>query len=328
MPADALAEVAHEVDQANVFAVPRAANFVDLSAATGRALTGADLTGYQACLVISTGDVFDGASDAAALSSYAAKGHGVVLAGETHWPSSTIWPALTALGSATSTWATTWSPLPYSDPPALEGGTLQTSSVQSHFITRGLTTLTVLAPGSGEQVPTQSWNEQILARLRPDSSYAYGQSLVSVHGDIPAQPGRVVDLGFDPWPTPFTEGGFTPDQTQATGLIKRALLWATDRIPPHDTHYVKKPASPSPFRTVLFSLAAKDADTPPHIALRFQYRVNRGRWHLASGGSAFALYHLKPGAWYTVRARALDAAGNKDPIPATYRFRVAPGATG
>lgn len=330
IPADALAEIAHQIDQANVFAVPRAADFVDLSAATGRALTSADLTGYQACFVVATEDLYDGAADANVLSGYAAKGHGVVLAGQTHWPAGGAWSSLTALGSGTSTWASTWSPLPYYDPTVLEGGSLQASSVSDHFVTRGLTSLTVNGPGSGEQAPLHSINEQIIARLKPSASYAYGQSLVAVHGDIPAQPGRVVDLGFNPWPTAFGggTGGFAPSQLQADTLITRSLWWATDRIAPHDTRFVKKPANPSPFRTVLFTLAAKDADTPSTSQLRFQYRVNNGRWHLASGGAAFALYHLKAGVWYTIHARAMDSAGNKDAHPARYRFRVAPGATG
>jgi hypothetical protein len=101
-----------------------------------------------------------------------------------------------------------------------------------------------------------------------------------------------------------------------------------NRIAPHSTRYVTKPASPSRFATVLFTLTAKDADTGAGVLLRYQYKVNRGRWKWARGGGGFALSHLKPGAWYTVRARAVDSGGNRDPKPARYRFRLSPSAYG
>jgi hypothetical protein len=40
------------------------------------------------------------------------------------------------------------------------------------------------------------------------------------------------------------------------------------------------------------------------------------------------LYHLPSGHTYTVRARAVDFAGNKDAHPCVYRFRVPAGVGG
>jgi hypothetical protein len=76
-------------------------------------------------------------------------------------------------------------------------------------------------------------------------------------------------------------------------------------------------------------MAARDADPGSAFSgLRFQYRVNSGRWKWAAGSTSFALYHLPAGHTYTVRARAVDFAGNMDAHPAVYRFRVPVGATG
>ena len=326
---EATAAIAHEIDRRNFFAVPRATDIVDISAASGRALLSSDLKGYQAAFVVTDEDVLASGTDASVLSQYAAAKHGVVLGGQTHWTTTGLWAAQSAIGSPTSGWATNWSPLEYGDPPALEGGALKPSTVIRQFVTQGLTSLSINAPGSGAQTTHQGWNEQVLARMAPTAAYSYGQSLVAIHTEISAQPGRVVDLGFDPWSTADgSGGGFDPGQSQALPLINRALWWSMNRIAPHSTRYLTKPASPSRFATVFFTLAAKDADTGAGVLLRYQYKVNSGRWKWARGGSGFALYHLKPGAWYTVRARAVDSGGNKDPKPARYRFRLSPSAYG
>ncbi len=175
----------------------------------------------------------------------------------------------------------------------------------------------------------------MLASLQPTATYDYGglgQSLLAVHWETRDFPGRVVDLGFNPWPTDVASGGggYDPAESpQAAPLIARALWWATDRIAPTGTHFTSKPPSPSRFATVSFSLAARDADPASAFStLRFQYRVGNGRWRMAKGGSSFVLYHLRPGHRYRVRARAVDFAGNKDAKPASYTFRLSSSAYG
>jgi hypothetical protein len=329
LSADAVADIAHRLDRANLLAVPHTADFVDISASGLHALSAADLSGYQAALVVTDQNLYDQTAASSALSSFAAHGHGVVLAGQTHWPNSGLWTANSSIGTAGQSWQTTWSPLGYGSPPTIEGGTLKTSTMTAHFLTKGLTAFTVAGPGSGQQATQYSWNESVLARLQSDSHYAVGQSFIAIHRELDAQPGRVVDLGFDPWSTdvPSGGGGYDPGEaTQAGRLLARSLWWATDRIPPTDTHFTSKPKSPTSFATVIFSLAAKDADGGS--GLRYQYRLNSGHWKWASGGTSFVLYHLPSGRTYTVRARAVDFAGNKDAHPCVYRFLVPAGATG
>jgi hypothetical protein len=329
---DAVEDILHEIDRANVLAVPQASDAVDISAAGLHALTAADLRGYQAALVVTDEDVFDQSAASTVLSAYAGAGHGVVLAGQTHWPNTGAW-GNSSIGDLNGTWAANWSPLGYAAPPAVEGGTLNTGGMTAHFLTQNLSGFTVHGPGSGAESSHNSWQEAVLARLHTTSAYhVAGQSFIAVHWEAKGQPGRVVDLGFDPWSTdvPSGGGGYDPGQGgQAAALLSRALWWATDRIPPTHTHFTSKPTSPSPYRTVFFTMAAKDADPgSAFAALRFQYRLNSGRWKWAPGGASFALYHLPAGHTYTVRARAVDFAGNRDAHAAVYRFRVPGGATG
>ena len=331
---DAVYDIVHRLDRANLLAVPRAADLVDISsaAAVPHALTNADLAGYQAALVVTDQEVFDQIAAGSALTSFAAHGHGVVLGGQTHWTSGGLWTQGSAIGSAGGTWSTNWSPLAFADPPAIEGGALKASTVQPHFLTQNLTSLHVHGAGSGAETAQNSWNETVLARLAPTAAYSYGQSLLAIHFENKDQPGRVVDLGFNPWSTEVASGGGGYDPTespQAAPLIARALWWATNRIPPTRTHFTSKPPSPSKFATVSFSMAARDADpASAFTGLRFQYRVGNGRWRMAKGGSSFALYHLRPGHRYRVRARAVDFAGNKDAKPASYTFRLSSSAYG
>jgi hypothetical protein len=331
---DAVYDIVHRLDRANLLAVPRPADLVDISAAAAKphALTNADLAGYQAALVVTDQDVFDQLAAGSALTSFAAHGHGVVLGGQTHWTTGGLWTQRSTVGSAGGNWSTNWSPLAFADPPAIEGGALKASTVQPHFLTKNLTSFHVHGVGSGAQITQNSWNESVLARLRTTAAYSFGQSLLAIHFESRDQPGRVVDLGFNPWSTDVVSGGGGYDPTespQAAPLIARALWWATDRIPPTRTHFTSKPHSPSMFATVSFSLAARDADpASAFTTLRFQYRVGNGRWRMAKGGSAFALYHLRPGHRYRVRARAVDFAGNKDAKPASYTFRLSSSAYG
>ena len=336
---DAVYDIVHRLDRANLLAVPRAADLVDISAAAAlpHALANTDLAGYQAALVVTDQDVFDQLAAASALTSFAAHGHGVVLGGQTHWTSGGLWTQQSAIGSAGSNWATSWSPLAYVDPPALEGGTLKASSVQPHFLTQNLTSFHVHGMGSGTVSiqPAMGWTDAVLASLQPTTAYDYGgvgQSLLAVHWETRDFPGRVVDLGFNPWSTGVASGGggYDPAESpQAAPLIARTLWWATDRIAPTRTHFTSKPPSPSRFATVSFSLAARDTDPASAFStLRFQYRVGNGRWKMATGGSSFVLYHLRPGHRYRVRARAVDFAGNKDAKPASYTFRLSSSAYG
>ena len=327
----AVGDILHQLDRANLLAVPRDADVVDISAASAHALTASDLTGYQAVLVVTDEDVFDQAAASSVLSAYAAKGHGVVVAGQTHWPNTGGW-GNSSIGDSNGTWAANWSPLGYAAPPSVEGGTLNTAGMAQHFLTKNLGPFTVVGPGSGAEASHNSWNETVLAHLHTTASYSHaGQSFLAIHWESSAQPGRVVDLGFNPWSTDAAaDGGYEPSEAGAAGaLLARCLWWATDRIPPTDTHFTSKPKNPSPYRTVTFSMAARDADPGSAFStLRFQYRVNSGRWHWAAGSTSFALYHLPAGHTYTVRARAVDFAGNLDAHPAVYRFRVPVGATG
>ena len=334
---DAVYDIVHRLDRANLLAVPKASDLVDISAAAAapHALSNAGLAGYQAALVVTDQDVFNQLAAASALTSFAAHGHGVVLGGQTHWTSGGLWTQQSAIGSAGSNWATSWSPLAYVDPPALEGGTLKASSVQPHFLTQNLTSFHVHGVGSGREYIQTGWNSEVLASLQPTTAYDYGgvgQSLLAVHWETRDFPGRVVDLGFNPWSTDVASGGggYDPAESpQAAPLIARALWWATDRIAPTRTHFTSKPPSPSRFATVSFSLAARDADPASAFStLRFQYRVGNGRWKMAKGGSSFVLYHLRPGHRYRVRARAVDFAGNKDARPASYTFRLSSSAYG
>ena len=331
LPQAAVDDILRQLDRANVLAVPRDADVVDISAGSAHALAAADLSGYQAALVVTDEDVYDQAAASSALSSYAAKGHGVVVAGQTHWPNAGAW-GNSSIGDSNGTWAANWSPLGFAAPPSVEGGTLNTAGMSQHFLTHNLGAFTVHGPGSGAQASHNSWNEAVLAHLHTTAAYSVaGQSFLAVHWESSAQPGRVVDLGFDPWSTDTApDGGYDPSEAGAAGaLLARALWWSTDRIPPTGTHFTSKPKNPSPYRTVTFSMAAKDPDPGSAFStLRFQYRVNSGRWKWAAGSTSFALYHLPAGHTYTVRARAVDFAGNRDAHPAVYRFRVPTGATG
>src|SRR5439155_16032165 len=125
----------------------------------GHALAGSELTGYQVALVVTDRDVAGQDAAATALSAFAGKGHGVVLAGQTHWKPGPLWSAASSVSTSyLSTWATTWSPYGLTNPVAVQGGSLAGSSIQDHFITRTLRTPFVVAgAGSGEVTTENAW---------------------------------------------------------------------------------------------------------------------------------------------------------------------------
>jgi hypothetical protein len=166
----------------------------------------------------------------------------------------------------------------------------------------------------------------MLARLKPSAGpfSTFGQVFLAER-QIGA--GRVVDLGFRPWNAAVASGGFDPAVSAGGALTARSLWWATNRIPPTDTHFTTKPGNPSDRATVVFAMAAKDADPDGFRDLRFRYRIGSGRWRWAVGNS-FVLYGLARGSVHTVWAQAVDSGGNLDPHRARYTFRVSANALG
>lgn len=330
---DAVEDIVRRLDRSNVTAVPRPSDLVDVAADTGGALTSTDLTGYRVAFVVTDQDVWDQVGLASVLAAFAGTGNGVVLGGQTHWTTGGAWTAASAVGGQTGTWAANWSPLGYFDPPAVEGGTLQKTSIVPHYLTRGLSALDVQTAGSGIHYVHQSWSAQVLALVQ-SPSYPSGQAVLATHWETKDFPGRVVDLGFNPWSTHAASGGGGFDPAQPGGahagpLVARTVWWAANRIPPTSTRFTSKPPRVYQLATVLFTMTATDPDkSSPFATLRYQYRVNKGRWKWARGGSSFALYHLPAGRAYTVRARAVDFAGNTDAHPAVYRFRLTSDARG
>ncbi|MDX6545052.1 MAG: hypothetical protein QOG02_826, partial [Gaiellales bacterium] len=107
---DAVDDIVRRLDRGNLLAVPHVGDLVDISAATGRTLASADLTGYHAALVVTDKDVTGQLAAGGVLANFAAAGHGVVLGGQTHWSTGATWASLSAIGAATGGWATKWSP--------------------------------------------------------------------------------------------------------------------------------------------------------------------------------------------------------------------------
>jgi hypothetical protein len=336
IPPAAVLDLAHRMDAANLSAVPRSSDFIDAST---RTLTTAQYTAalrrHQSALVVTDLPVHDRLGLDAALNTYCNHGHGVVLGGQTHWLAgpNAGWTVTSAVGAATTKFASRWAMYTYDDvfPDQVSTGSSQMApgSVQPSFLTKGLKKFTVIGPGSGEPIIQDFSSGQMLATLQrsadPSSPFhTFGQVLLAAR-EIGA--GRLVDLGFRPWSSAVDNGGFDPSVSPGGALTARSLWWATNRIPPYDTHFTMKPANPSDKATVIFGLAAKDPDPQGVRDLRFLYRVNGGRWHWADG-SSFALYHLGLGSTTTVQAKAVDTGGNIDPHVAHYTFRVSRSALG
>jgi hypothetical protein len=336
IPPDAVLDIAHRMDAANLLAVPRASDFIDAST---RTLTAAQYTAalrtHQSALVVTDLPVLDRLGLDSALNVYCNHGHGVVLGGQTHWlaGANAGWATASSIGAATTKFASRWAMYTYDDvfPDQVSTGLSQMApgSVVPNFLTKGLHKFTIIGPGSGEPIIQDYSSGKMLATLQrsPDPSspfHTYGQVLLSSR-EIGA--GRVVDLGFRPWSSTVANGGFDPGVSPGGALIARSLWWATNRIPPSDTHFTLRPPNPSNKATVIFALGAKDPDPDSVRDLHFQYRVDGGGWRWAVGNS-FVLYHLAQGSTHTVRARAVDLGGNIDAHIARYSFRVTAGALG
>jgi hypothetical protein len=237
-----------------------------------------------------------------------------------------------AVGVQGGHWEKHWSLYNYEDiaPDRIQGGDLAAGSVQHHFLTQGLTDFHVVGIGSGAIELRDYAQGHVLARLKRPAAGFYntwgGQNLISEHQ---INGGRVVDLGYNPWSidVPSGNGGFDPAQSPGGGLLARSLWWATNRIPPTNTHFTSKPPSTSTRATVIVAMGAKDADKENAFDIHFRYRVDGGSWRWAVGTS-FVLYHLATGRHHTIYARAYDDGGNADRHAAKYTFYVTPGALG
>jgi hypothetical protein len=335
IPADAVLDMAQRIDKANVVAVPTNGDFIDASTRSlSESAYTAALKHHQSALVVTDEPVLNSPGLGKALNAYCNHGHGVVLAGQTHWipgPNSG-WSIASAIGPPGGPWEKHWSLYYYEDiaPDRITGGDLAAGSVQPHFLTKGLTDFHVVGAGSGAVELRDYAQGHVLARLKRPGSGFYntygGQFLVSEHQ---INGGRVVDLGYNPWSTDVLSGngGFDPAQSPGGSLLTRSLWWATNRIPPTNTHFTSKPPSTSTRATVIVAMGAKDADKENSFDIHFRYRVDGGGWHWAVGTS-FVLYHLSTGRHHTIYAQAFDDGGNRDRHVARYTFYVTPGAIG
>jgi hypothetical protein len=333
IPADAVLDMAHRIDKANIVAVPTNADFIDAStqSLSATAYTNA-LKHHQSALVVTDLPVLNSAGLGSALNKYCNAKHGVVLAGQTHWivGSNGGWSQTSAIGPQGGPWEKHWSLYYYEDVTLdrVTGGDLAAGSVQNHFLTKGLTDFHVVGPGSGAVELRDYAQGHVLAKLRRPGSGFYntygGQFLISEHQ---IDGGRTVDLGFRPWSKDVSGGGFDPADSPGGSVLTRALWWATNRIPPTNTHFTSKPPSTSTRATVIVAMAAKDADKENAFDIHFRYRLDGGSWHWAVGTS-FVLYHLAKGRHHTIYARAFDDGGNRDEHAARYTFYVTPGALG
>ena len=334
IPAAAVLDIAHRVDLANLVAVPRPSDFVDAASVSLTASAYASrLRGHQSALVVTDEAVLGRPGLAAALARYCNAGHGVVLGGQTHWIRGPRegWQTASAVGSETSAFASKWSMFAYDDVghDQVSSGPreLAKASIMPNFLTKGLTHFSVIGPGSGESFIQDYFSGRVLATLKKASSGPFSTSGQVFLAARQIGAGRLVDLGFRPWSSAVDQGGFDPSQSAGGALTARALWWATNRIPPSDTHFTTKPAQSSNRATVFFTMAAKDQDRQTADDLHFRYRIDHGSWHRAVSDS-FVLYHLAQGSTHTVYARAFDSGGNVDPHVARYTFHVLPGALG
>jgi hypothetical protein len=332
IPPAAVLDMAHRIDKANIVAVPTNADFIDASAVSlsASAYTNA-LKHHQSALVVTDEPVLNSGGLGSALNAFCNHGHGVVLAGQTHWlDGGAGWNQTSAIGAQTGPWASHWSLYYYEDVAAdrVTGGDLAAGSVKTHFLTKGLSDFHVVGPGSGAVELRDYAQGHVLARLKPGGVPFYqqygGQFLIAEHQ---IDSGRAVDLGFRPWSKDVSGGGFDPAQSAGGALTARALWWATNRIPPTNTHFTSVPPKTSNKATVIVGMAARDADKENPFDLRYRYKLDGGRWKQAVGAS-FVLYHLAKGRHHTIYARAFDDGGNRDAHAARYTFYVTPGALG
>jgi hypothetical protein len=316
-------DIVRRLDRSNLLAAPKLADLVDVSQATGRTLTAADLTGYQSALVVTDSTVGAPAVLANVLAGFTGKGHGVVTGGETHWsddgPDWTVASAVT--NGLSSSWDSHWSMFAISQPYVVTGGNLAPATRQTHFLTRYLTSFHVIGPSSGQCAIKDYFSGIVLARLDSSTGCPASEKRQVFLSARQINGGRVVDLGFNPWSNAVAGGGYDPAVSNGAGLVARALWWATNRIPPTGTHFTYKPPNPAHYNTIWFTAAGSDPDPPTHgNPMGYQFKVNRGAWKRATG-TTLLLKNLRPG-YYTVYARAVDSGGNVDPRPAHFRVRV------
>ena len=326
IPPDALTDMLHRIDAANLVAVPSAARVIDVgtSPLTASGLEAA-LTGRQVALVVGGDENFAApGSLGRALAWFAARGHGVVTAGQTHWEQSSVWAYDSAVGAGTS-WDTKWDVFgdeAFTDPTRVSGGTLAASSVKRHFITNGLLTqFQVIGPGSGEPFPHFMIGSNVLASLKKPASGFFSSWPQALVTERQVGPTRLVDLGYRPWSSAIAGGGFNPSVSPGGALLARSLEWAANRIPPAHTRFTSKPSNPSAWATFGVSFAASDPDLDSPGALRFRYRLDRGRWRWAVGNGA-TFINLAKGRYHVIEVYAVDSGGNRDPHTARYRFLI------
>ena len=203
IPADAVLDMAHRIDKANVVAVPTSGDFIDASTQNlSQAAYTAALKHHQSALVVTDLPVLNTQGLGKALNAYCNAKHGVVLAGQTHWLAGGAgWNQASAIGNSGDSWATNWSLYYYEDITAdrVTGGDLAAGSVQSHFLTKGLTDFHVVGPGSGAVELRDYAQGHVLAKLKPGGVPFFqtygGQFLIAEHQ---IDGGRTVDLGFRP----------------------------------------------------------------------------------------------------------------------------------
>jgi hypothetical protein len=321
---DARRDMLQRVDAANIVAVPRDSDVIDVSTGSMTvAQIEARMKKHQVVMVVG-GDASYAfpVNLGKALAWFQSHGHGVVTAGQTHWSQDLpVWSYGSAVGAGTA-WDKSWAMYP--DGPLLEsdrieGGQIQGSTIKKHFITAGLKSFTVIGPSTGEVLPR--FGADLLADFKLDG--VPGNRFDSFHQAFLAarqfNATRTVDLGYRPWSSAIAGGGFDPAVSPGGHLLARALLWAANRIPPANTHFTLKPHSPASYAQVPFRVAATDPD-PDKLGLRYRYRLGSGAWHWAMA-NMFEFFGMSNGR-HTVSVYAVDSAGNRDPHTARYTFTI------
>ena len=333
IPADAVLDMAHRIDRANVVAVPTNGDFIDAStqSLSADAYTAA-LKHHQSALVVTDLPVLNTAGLGVALNRYCNAKHGVVVAGQTHWLAGGAgWNQASAIGQQGGPWEKHWSLYYYEDitaERATGGGDLAPGSVQSHFLTKGLTHFHVVGPGSGAVELRDYAQGHVLAKLKAPSS----RLLQHLPRRVPAvgapdqrRPGRRPRL---PALVEGRLGRRVRPGRQPGRLADRPRALVGDEPDPADQHALHIGAAQDvPRATVIVGMAARDADKENPFDIGYRYKVDGGSWKQAVGAT-FVLYHLAKGRHHTIYARAYDDGGNVDPHAAKYTFYVTPGALG
>jgi hypothetical protein len=165
----------------------------------------------------------------------------------------------------------------------------------------------------------------VLASLKKPASGFFSMWPQALVTERQVGPTRLVDLGYRPWSSAVDSGGFNPSVSPGGTLLARSLEWAANRIPPIHTRFTSKPRNPSAWATFGVSFTATDPDLDSPGALRFRYRLDRGRWRWAAGNAA-TFINLAKGRYHSIEVYAVDSGGNRDPHTARYRFLISSGA--